>query len=262
MIDFSGPCHSEILLSEENCLTRYYMAKQVGHLFNVRTNPNNVSNNSTPYYEYTIETIKKCKDHKKFPDVKPKDIYEMILPQSKPGIENNYDFNWKNIWKQLNFRHMNINHRNIMFKYIYEILPTNHRLAQIRIKDSPLCEYCDMDDTNSHKFYHCCMIQECILWLRKVLFYICGIQTNSLLKILYLDLPRIDKRNMNSLCVIISCYISTVWFNKTDLRYIKNIVKASILKMQKFHKVMLNSKMEKIFSEKYCNLDIRIFNNI
>ena len=126
-----------------------------------------------------------------------------------------------------------------MYKYIYEILPTNHRLAQIRIRNDPLCEHCSLDDTNIHKFYHCGMIQECIQLLRKVLFYIGGLQTTSLLKILYLDIPKIDKRNMNSICVIISCYISTVWFNRSDLRYIKNVVKANIVKMQKFHRIAL-----------------------
>ena len=106
------------------------------------------------------------------------------------------------------------------------------------------------------------MIQECIVLLRKFLFYIGGIQTNSLLKILYLDIPKIDKRNMNSICVIISCYISTVWFNRTDLRFIKNIIKANIVKMQKFHRVILGSNMERVFSEKYCNLDLRIINSL
>ena len=148
------------------------------------------------------------------------------------------------------------------FPFIHAILPNNHRLAQIRIRVSPLCEFCGLEDTNSHRFYHCGMVQESILWLRKVVVYICGLRTTSLLKILYLDLPRIDRRNMNSLCVIISCYISTVWFNRTDLRFIKNIIKASIVKMQKLHRMILGSTMKKVFSENYCNLDMRMLNNL
>ena len=149
-----------------------------------------------------------------------------------------------------------------MFKFIHEILPNNHRLAQIRVRVSPLCEFCGLEDTNSHRFYHCGMVQESILWLRKVFVYICGLRTTSLLKILYLDLPRIDRRNVNYLCVIISCYISTVWFNRTDLRFIKNIIKASIVKMQKLHRMILGSTMKKVFSENYCNLDMRMLNNL
>ena len=134
-----------------------------------------------------------CKTHKNFPHVKPKDIYEILSPQCTPDIVNKYAFDWTNIWKNLNFKHMNIVDRNIMFKYIYEILPTNHRLANIRIRQSPMCDYCNQVDTNSHRFYHCVKVQDCILWLRRVIFYISGMQTDSLLKILYLDIPKISK---------------------------------------------------------------------
>ena len=106
------------------------------------------------------------------------------------------------------------------------------------------------------------MIQECINWLRKAIFYLCGIQANILTKILHLDLPGIERRNKDTLCVVISCYISTVWFNRSDLRFIKNIVKANIIKMQKFHMIMLGTKKEKVFSDNYCNLDMRILNSL
>ena len=152
--------------------------------------------------------------------------------------------------------------RNVLFKYIYEILPTNLRLAQIELRDSPLCEHCDVQDSNSHRFYHCYRVRECISWLRKVIYYICGVQTDSLLKILYLDIPKVDKRNVHSLCIIISCYISAVWFHRNNMEYIKNVVKAKLISEQRFHMKLLGIKAQKIFSDNYCYLDMHILNGL
>ena len=250
------------VLSEENDIVRFYMFKKIGHLFNMTNVPNRNSHVNTPYYEYAIDTIERCVGHKNFPNLKSKIVYEILSPQVLPEITHKYDFDWENIFRHLSFRYISIIDRNILFKYIYEILPTNKRLVQIRIKQSPLCEYCDMEDSNSHKFYHCFKVQDCLSWLRKVIYYICGVQTESLLKILYLDIPKIDKRNRNSLCIIITSYISTVWFNRNDLAYIQNIVRAKIIKGQRFHMKLLGNKAKKIFSDNYCNMDIRILNRL
>ena len=47
-------------LSEENSLIRHYMFKKLGSLFDVNFHPDNAANSCTPYYEYSVETIKKC----------------------------------------------------------------------------------------------------------------------------------------------------------------------------------------------------------
>ena len=218
------------ILSEKNDIIRYYMMRKVGYIFNITIVPNKVSKGNTPYYEFTIDLIKKCKDHKRFPNLKPKDIYEILVPQCQPNIEMLYpNYNWNDIWRNLNFKYMYVTDRNIMFKYLHEILPTNKRLNQIRIRDSPLCEFCNVEDSNIHRFYYCCQIQECIIWLKKLIFYVCGIQIDSLLKIMSLNIPKIEIRNRNSLCIIITCYITTVWYHREDLTYIIQIVKANIV---------------------------------
>ena len=160
--------------------------------------------------------------------MKSKDIYEIMVPQCKPDMVDMYpNYDWDNIWKQLNFKYIRITDRNILFKYLYEILPTGKRLKQIQIQESSLCKYCNVEDSNVHRFYFCGTIKECLSWLRKIIFYICGIRVVSLLKILSLDFPKIEKRNMNSLCVIVAGYISSVWYNRNDLRFIKSIVMAN-----------------------------------
>ena len=95
-----------------------------------------------------------------------KDIYGILVTKVILGIVSKYDFNWPNIWKHLNFKYINVNDRNVMFKFIYEILPINKRLHQITIGESPLCEECEIEDTNSHRFYHCYKVQDCVKWMR------------------------------------------------------------------------------------------------
>ena len=116
------------LLSNRNDLIRYYLSNKIGYIFNLRSASRNLSMTNTPYYKYAIDMVKKCKDHKKFPNIKSKDIYELLVPKVIPNIVSRYAFNWPNIWKYLNFRYMNIDERNIMFKFIYEILPTKKKI--------------------------------------------------------------------------------------------------------------------------------------
>ena len=101
------------------------MARKIGNIFCMVNPPRNSSRTNAPYYEFSVDTIRKCKSHKNFPNLKAKDIYGILSPQCKPYIEDLYhNYDWKNIWRQLSFRYMNLQDRNIMFKYIHEILPT------------------------------------------------------------------------------------------------------------------------------------------
>ena len=154
------------LFSESNDLIRYYMSNKIGNLFNIGNLPRINSRGNTPYYEFSIDTIRKCVGHTKFPNVKSKEIYNIIVPNFQPDIVQSYpNLDWDNIWRQLNFRYMNLHDRNIMFRYVYEILPTNKRLAQIRMRDSSLCDTCFVEDSNMHKFYYCSLVHECIIWM-------------------------------------------------------------------------------------------------
>merc|ERR1739838_133875 len=114
--------------------------------------------------------------------MKSKDIYEMLVPYSQPNIEFKYpNYDWGNIWKNQNFKYMNIVTRNIMYKYINEILPHNRRLKQIRARASPWCDYCiNVEDSNIHRFYYCGRVQESVAFLKKVIYYICGVQIDSM----------------------------------------------------------------------------------
>ena len=253
----------QFLLSERDDIIRFYLANRIGDIFNIVNIPRKSSNVNTPYFEFSIDTIKKCRWHKKFPNLRSKDIYEVISPQCKPNIECLYpNFDWKNIWMKLDFKYINIQDRNVLFKYMYEILPTNKRLLQIKKRDSSLCEVCNVEELNIHKFYYCSLVQDCIFMIKRLIFYICGVNFESLLKVLMLDIPKIDKRNVNSLVIIISSYIACVWFNREKLDTIKICYKAKFIRDQRMNMKILGAKALKIFSDNYCNLDYEIINGL
>ena len=249
----------QFLLSDREDLIRYYLANRIGEVFDIINAPRRTSRINAPYFEFPVDTIKKCRWHRKFPNLTSKDIYDVIVPHCKPNIECLYpNFDWKNIWLQLNFRYINVQDRNVLFKFMYEILPTNKRLNQIRLRDSPMCETCNVEDSNIHKFYYCSLVQECIVMIRKLIFYICGVNIESLIKVLMLDIPKINKRNVNSLCIIISSYIACVWFNREKMDTIKYCYKAKFIKDHRMNMKILGTKAFKVFSDNYCNLDYGI----
>ena len=223
--------------------------------------PISVSFINTPYYEYAIDVIKLCIQHKDFPNVNSKKIYEMIMPKISPRVENEYPlYDWKNIWKNINFRYININDRPIVFKYVHEILPNNKRLYQCKLRNNSQCEFCDAEDSNIHRFYYCYKVQECLNWMRKLIFYFCGMNINSLLRILSFDIPKVNMEIRNTLCIIVSNYIACIWFNRNNMENITHVFKARIIKDQKLNIKILGEKANKVFSSNYCKSIEFIYN--
>ena len=154
--------------------------------------------------------------------------------------------------ENVNFRHINVNDRPIVFKYVHEILPNNKMLYQWRIRNNPQCEFCDVEDSNIHRFYYCCKVQECLNWMRKLIFYLCSMNVDSLMKILSFDLPKVNINIKNTLCIILSNYIGCIWFNRDNLENIIHVFRARIIKDQKLNMKILGEKANKVFSSNYC----------
>ena len=245
-------------------IIQYYMALRLNSLFGIRMLPSKFCYNTTPYYEYSMDTIRKCYQSKKNPNVKSKEIYCMIFKVTEPRIEKMYlNFKWNFIWKKINFKYMNIYDRHIVYKYIHEILPNNKKLYNAGTKLSPNCDVCDLEETNIHMFLYCCKVQECAKVIYRLMFYFCNFNfEGTLLKLLFFEFPNIDKKIQNTICIIISSYISCIWFNRENPNYLLYKFKAKIIKEQKLHKVILKEKMQDIFTENYCNLDLSIVNHL
>ena len=232
---FTATVIKNFVESKDTDLIKFYIALRVNALFNIRILPENVSYVNTPYYEYSVEVIRKCYHIKNFPKVSSRDIYNLLFNVTQPEVEKMYPaYDWKSIWSKVAFKPINISDRSIVFKYIHEILPNNKRLFNMRLRISPLCTQCGIEESNIHQFLYCCKVQDCIVWMKKLIFYLCNMDIgNSLMRCLFLDFPKVDKKVQNTLCIIICSYISWVWYNREEPILIVNSFKAKMLKVQK-----------------------------
>ena len=233
------------------------MATRINYIFNFNTLPSKNSMINAPYYEYALEDIKFSKTHKDFPNMSSKIIYSMILPDILPLVESrNPMLDWNNVWKTINFKFIDINDRPILYKYVHQILPTNKRLFNIRLRNDALCDYCLIEDTNMHKFYYCHKVQSCLNWVRRIIVYFCNMYLNDLSCLLTLDLPQISTKVKNTLNVIISSYIVCAWYCREDIDMLVFKLKTKMIRDHKLKMVMLKDKANLVFTEKYCQHSI------
>ena len=217
------------------------------------------------YYKYALDIIKKFTSHKDFPKLNSKIMYDMLKPDVISNIEGkNPGYDWENIWKCVAFKFMNVNDRPIVYKYVHNVIPTNKKLFQIKSRDNPYCDHCNMEDTKMHRFYECPLMQECLTWLRRLILYLCGMNTNqeSLFKFMTFDIPKVNIKVKNTLIIIISSYVSCVWYNRDRLELILYIMRAKIIRDQKLRMKILGDKAHRLFTENYCKNNIDFINSI
>ena len=118
------------------------------------------------------------------------------------------NFNWNNICSNLNNKCIYINDRIICFKFLHEILPTKKRLAQIGFRDNSNCDVFNIKDSNIHITYFSSKIHRSLSFIKKVILYSCGFQTENFIRLLFLDIPITNKKTKNTLCVLISSYMA------------------------------------------------------
>ena len=153
--------------SKETSIIKYYLAMRLNNLFDISTFPNEMAYVSTPYYEFILGEIRTCYHIKNFPNLNSKTIYRTLLPNVKTVLETEryINFNWNNIWPNLNNKFISISDRLICFKFLHEILANRKRLAQVRIRPSPNCDVCNVEESNVHMFYFCTKIKNTVLYI-------------------------------------------------------------------------------------------------
>ena len=244
-----------LMNANDNSLIRCYMYNKVDKFIKFQTPPNEINIVNTTYYEYAIENFKKICKLQNFPNLNSKDIYKEIKPKWQPKIENMYPmYNWGNIWKNLSFKYINIKDRNVMYKYIHEILTNNKKLFQMRIKVSPNCDYCEIEDSDIHRFYQCHKIQKAVKWLKRLIEYISSMRFYSIIKLLSLEFPNLPKKTKNAMCLVICNFIACVWYNRDDIECIEEIVISRTLKEKRFIMNLLKDKAKDILCKKYCEI--------
>ena len=254
---FTSTTIKALINSEGESLIRFYLMEKVNKITKLGDDPRKKSNTCTPYYDTAIENIKKVHKMDKFPNVGSKEIYVSFLPKKPSRVEIRYpNYNWIKIWKCLHLKYINIMDRNITYKFLHEILPTNKNLKQMRINQDAKCKYCPEEDSHLHKFLYCPNIQESIQWLTGFIEDICSIKVHNLLNFVMLDFPYINKRMVNTLSVIMCSYLSCIWLNRDDMDYIGKKLKAKIIRERSFLKYLLKEKFCKIFCIRYNDIEI------
>ena len=187
------------------------------------------------------------------------DMYKYMLPDCKPSVVNRHNLHWKKIWKNAIFSYIDLRDRDIIFKFIHEILPNKTRLYQIRQTNSPLCPLCNVSEDNIHMFEKCKKVKLVLDYFRYTLNYICGIENVNLKEMLYLDIKIKNKKKVNTAIVLTSQYISTIWYNRGKSMYVEpNLFKVNILRHQTFLKMVLKERMYQIFTDNYCSLNVNL----
>ena len=182
-------------------------------------------------------------------------IYEHLLPIEKPRIESIYDnslFRWKSIWKNISFKFIQVNERELVFKYMHEILPTRKRMSNIG-QGSPECKFCNMEESNIHVSYQCSYYKPVIEWFKILLIKCCNFNPN-MLKILMFDVPNIERTAKNTCIVLVATYVTNIWIaRKLELTPSAAIrlIKGKIIYNKSINSHRLRTRFNLVFSDIY-----------
>ena len=124
-------------------------------IFNILELPINTSVVKSKFYDNIVTLVRKFIHVKNFPHISSLNMYIFLLPYCKPTSESLLNVKWKTIWKNLNYKYVNIHVRDIVFKFLHNILTTKNRLFQIKRSDSPLCSLCNVVEDKVHMFIEC-----------------------------------------------------------------------------------------------------------
>ena len=246
----------QFIESKENMnLLTYYCSIRLNPFLNIRQLPRVVAYTSPKYFTDLISIARKMSHNKYFPNINSNIIYQSLLPECIPLIENKINLCWKKSWKNLNFKYINIREREIMYKHMHGILPTKLKLFQIKQSVSPLCDRCNVVEDNLHMFSQCQKVQVPFRYFLYLLNKVCNVENFNIQNVLYLDTQNISRQKRNTLVVITSTFISTIWFNRDTEPHIESsVIRTKILSQHSMLKIILKEKMNFYFTEQYCNL--------
>ena len=94
-------------------------------IFNIRETPLNVSFVCPKYLNDIIVQTRKTIHMPKFPNLSSQDLYSASLPKVQPNVQQDSTINWKRSWKNLHFKFINIREREIVFKYLINVITTS-----------------------------------------------------------------------------------------------------------------------------------------
>ena len=116
-----------------------------------------------------------------------------------------------------------------------------------------LCESCEMPETNIHMMYHCKDIVLPKRFLRNLLTHCCVGEIN-LLKFMFLDISKRDKKLKNTVIILIITYISSIWYGRKNKRQIVKIYISALLSHLKILSKLFGDSMTAVFTSELSDL--------
>ena len=214
----------------------------------------------TPYYMEAIDILRRVIKMETFPTVRSSNIYKYLLKQNdaKANVESNYPlFNWKNIWKYINSKFVEPYDREILYKYVHEVLVTKDKLNMMNITDDKLCVNCGEEENLMHLFYFCQLGKNVRLWMVNLMKTICKLKTNNMLRIFKLDFVAGSSKDRNTVIILLTDFIVGMWQGYKlgfllDDPYLITFIKEKMLRTR----WMLNKmyKLDKNFTDGYIKM--------
>ena len=175
-----------------------------------------------PFIRATDENTHHCLDDIKFGSGNTRDFYEIFKKRkfktptsekiySKLDYSKNVD--WKSAWKLIYETTKEVKIRIFQFKVLHRILATNLFLMNNKIRDNPLCQNCNLEESVEHLFWEC---KECkTFWDAFQMFYNQSTQQNLELTcqtIIFGKLPSKGNELFNHLLLIAKYHLYSIRF--------------------------------------------------
>ena len=80
-------------------------------------------------------------------------MYQFLLPESKPAVEERYRLKWDKVWPKLTFRYINLRERDVILNFLHGIIPTKSRLFEMKQNNIPMCPTCNVLEDKIHMFF-------------------------------------------------------------------------------------------------------------
>ena len=180
------------------------------------------------------------------------------MPLSKPTIEAFYqNYQWKNIWKNLVSVFVLPKEREVIYKFLHEVLPTRKRLKEMKKVPSSSCMYCGQEESNIHLVYCCPVTNGIIIWLGNLLRKYCSIDNINYMKILFLDLPKLGKKEKNICLFLVTTYIVCIWNlkdNRSSLPIVIKHIKGKIIQKNRYLRYAIGDKYDNMVTQPFSSL--------
>ena len=109
--------------------------------------------------------------------------------------------------------------------------------------------------------YYCLDVMIPKRFLIRLLLHCCIGEIN-LLKFMFLEISKRNKKLKNTIIILIVIYISSVWYGRKNRRQIAKIYTSALLSHLKILKKLLGDTITEVFTSEFCELRLETMHNL